>query len=323
MEHTNDTRRAVIEPLPSNIPSIQPGGGVCYEIELAWGNVRRWYLKTFRRAYVERMARLRHGDPTGCPHEVLDPRDLKFFRNQCTASWPADADPFQWRERLPFARWGLAELQLMGYPLLLATIISAATFGRTYVPFWPIALVTGVILFLIVWFFRDPTRVVPTEPGLVVSPADGKVVEITRLEYDGYLDGPAVRIGIFLSIFNVHINRAPLAGRVTSLKYFPGLFLNALNPESATANEAMWIGFEEERAPFRRFAVRQIAGLFARRIVCDVRPGESLARGHKFGMIKLGSRTELILPATEDLVIVAEIGQKVCAGADVLARFRS
>jgi phosphatidylserine decarboxylase len=269
------------------------------------------------------MARLRQGDATGAPHEVLDPRDLKFCRNLCTAHWPADADPFQWRERLPFARWGLAELQLMGYPLLLATILFGATYWKSYyIPLWPIALVTGVIFGLVVWFFRDPHRDVPTEPGLLVSPADGKVVEITRLEYDGYVDGPAVRIGIFLSIFNVHINRAPSESRVIALRYAPGLFLNALNPQSAIENEAMWIGLEEERPPHRRVVVRQVAGLFARRIVCDLRPGETVPRGHKIGMIKLGSRTEMIVPATEDLEIVTQVGQTVRGGADVLVRYR-
>ncbi len=323
MKTSTPTGRAELEPLPDSIRSVQPGGGVCYQIELAWGHVRRWYLRTFRRAYVERMAKLRHGDPTGCPHEVLDPRDLKYFRNQCTASWPLADDPFQWRERLPFARWGLAELQLMGYPLAIATLIAASTHGRTYVPFSWIAPITGVILGLIVWFFRDPERVIPPEKGLIVSPADGKVVEISRLEYDGYIGGPAVRIGIFLSIFNVHVNRVPVAARVMALRYFPGQFISALRPESAVENEAMWIGLEEERAPYRRFAVRQIAGQFARRIVCDLRPGESVARGHKFGMIKLGSRTELILPATEDLEIVAQMGQTVRSGADVLAKYRT
>jgi len=323
MNHTNSSQRAELEPLPVNIPSVQPGGGVCYQIELAWGRVRRWYLKTFRKAYVVRMAKLRHGDPTGCPHEVLDPRDLKYFRNQCTASWPVSDDPFQWRERVPFARWGLCELQLMAYPLALVTIIAASTFRRTYVPFYLIAPVTCVICGLIVWFFRDPERAIPQEPSLFVSPADGKVVDITRLEYDGYIDGPTVRIGLFLSIFNVHVNRAPAAARVTALRYFPGQFISALNPASAVENEAMWIGMEEEKPPYRRFAVRQIAGQFARRIVCELRPGESVTRGHKFGMIKLGSRTELYLPATEGLEIIAQLGQKVCAGADVLAKYQT
>lgn len=324
MEPKHPPRRLDVEPLAANISSVQPGGGVCYSLELAWGNYRRWYLRMFRKSYVERMARLRHGDTAGAPHEVLDPRDLKFCRNQCTASWPAEADAFQWRERLPFARWGLAELQLMGYPLLIATLAFAATYFQDYyIPLWPIALVTGVIFGLVVWFFRDPHRKVPNESGLLVSPADGKVVEITKLEYDGYIDGPAVRIGIFLSIFNVHINRIPSDSRVIALRYFPGRFLNAMNPQSAIENEAMWIGLEEEKSPHRRIVVRQIAGLFARRIVCDLRPGETVARGHKLGMIKLGSRTELIIPAGDDLEIVAQIGQTVRGGADVLARYRS
>ena len=130
-----------------------------------------------------------------------------------------------------------------------------------------------------------------------------------------------MRIGIFLSIFNVHLNRAPLACRVIALRYSPGEFLNALRPESAVRNENMWIGLEEESPPHRRLAVRQISGAIARRIVCDLRPGESFARGQKFGMIKLGSRTELILPDCEGLSIEASVGRRVKAGSTVLAKF--
>ena len=127
------------------------------------------------------------------------------------------------------------------------------------------------------------------------------MVEITRLAHDEFIGGPAVRIGIFLSIFNVHLNRAPAESRVIALRYSPGEFLNALNPESAIRNENTWIGLEEESPPHRRMVVRQISGAIARRIVCDLRPGEVLARGQKFGMIKLGSRTELIIPDSDDL----------------------
>ncbi|NOY29705.1 MAG: hypothetical protein GXP28_05880 [Planctomycetes bacterium] len=109
-------------PLPENIRSVQPGGGNCYQIELLWGRCRRLVLKTFRPSYVRRMAELRRGDVAGAPHEILDPRDLKFCCNLCTAHWDAEDDPFRWREKIPFARWGLAELQLMGWPLLLATL---------------------------------------------------------------------------------------------------------------------------------------------------------------------------------------------------------
>ena len=130
---------------------------------------------------------------------------------------------------------------------------------------------------LIVYFFRDPPRQVPQEPGLLVAPADGKIVEITKLEHDEFVGGPAVRIAIFLSMFNVHINRSPCAARVIRLRYSPGRFISALNPACSLQNEYMWIGLEEETAPYRRFVVRQIAGQVARRIVCDLRPGEASA----------------------------------------------
>jgi phosphatidylserine decarboxylase len=108
---------------------------------------------------------------------------------------------------------------------------------------------------------------------------------------------------------------------VIALRYHPGRFLNALNPASAIQNENTWIGLEEETAPHRRMVVRQISGAIARRIVCAARPGEALARGQKFGMIKLGSRTELIIPDTEDLIIESKIGQKIIAGTSVMAKY--
>jgi phosphatidylserine decarboxylase len=301
--------RAEPQPLPENFVSAQPGGGMCYRIELAWGRWRRWWLKHFWPGYVRR------GEPTGAPHEILDPRDLKYCRNRCPCDWAPADDPFRWRDRLPLARWGLAELQLMGWPLLAVTI-ALAKFC------WYLAPVSGVLLCLLVYFFRDPLRRVPSGAGLVVSPADGKVVEITRLAYDEFIGGPAVRVGIFLSIFNVHLNRAPAESRVIALRYSPGKFLNALNPESAKQNENTWIGLEEDAPPHRRMIVRQISGAIARRIVCSLRPGEQLARGQKFGMIKFGSRTELILTDSADLKIEVNVGQRVQAGATVMAGYQ-
>ena len=111
----------------------------------------------------------------------------------------------------------------------------------------------------------------------------------------------------------------PPASRASALRYSPGEFLNALNPESAIRNESTWIGLEEEAPPHRRLIVQQISGAIARRIVCDLRPGEVLGRGQKFGMIKLGSRTELIIPDTDDLKIDVEIGQKILAGTTIVA----
>jgi phosphatidylserine decarboxylase len=308
------SQQSVPEPIPENIRSVQPGGGVCYRIELAWGVWRRSYLKRFRPAYVRRMAELRRGDATGAPHEILDPRDLKFCRNLCSASWDPTDDPFAWRNSIPFARWGLAELQLMGWPLVIVTALAAWYF-------WYAALPLGVLAALVIWFFRDPPRRIPQGEGLMVSPADGKISEITRLDRDEFIGGPAVRIGIFLSIFNVHLNRAPAAARVIGLRYSPGKFLNAMKPESARENESMWIGLEGPSPPYRRMVVRQIAGAYARRIVCALRPGDSLGRGDKTGMIKLGSRTELILSDEPGLHIEVKVGDRVKAGTSVLARY--
>jgi phosphatidylserine decarboxylase len=219
-------------------------------------------------------------------------------------------------ERIPIAPWGWKELNLFGWPLVAA--IAALLWLGT--PWHWAAIVPAVLLVWLVSFFRDPPRRIPAEPAAVVAPADGKVVDVTLLDKDSFIGGPAVRIGIFLSIFNVHINRAPLAGRVLDTLYRPGEFLNALRPESAQRNESMWIGFERTEGAPRRFAVRQISGMLARRIVCTLRPGSTITRGAKFGMIKLGSRTELILPA-EGVEIIARVGDNVRAGSDIVARW--
>lgn len=306
--------RLPVQPLPANIRSTQPGGGVGFELELAWGRLRRAWLKRLRPGFVRRMAELRRGSLEGCPSEVLDPRDLKYFRNQCDAHWAAADDPFGWRASLPFARWGLVELQMFVWPLALAAA------GLTFWQPWAAVVPAGLIAFVL-WFFRDPPRVIPQAKGLLVSPADGVLAEVTRLAHDPFIDGPAVRIGIFLSVFNVHINRVPDDARVVELRYARGEFLNALKPESAERNENLWIGLQGAASPYRRMVVRQIAGAIARRIVCDLRPGEMVVRGDKFGMIKFGSRTELIVPDEPGLEILVKVGDKLQGGATVLGRY--
>jgi phosphatidylserine decarboxylase len=301
------------EPLPDNIRCTQPGGGFCYSVELAWGRVRRWYLRAFRRGYVKRMATLRVGQLTGSPHEVIDPRDLKFIRNQTQSHWRLEDDPFHWREKIPLARWGLAEVQIMGWPLLVVTIALAFTW-------WYAAPIFGALFLLVVSFFRDPPRRIPQEPGLLVSPADGKVVEIAQLEHDEFVGGPAVRIAIFLTLFNVHVNRTPCRSRIIRLRYSPGKFFHADHPKASTQNESMTIGLEQDEAPFRRMVCRQVSGMVARRIVCDLRPGEVLDRGAKFGMIKFGSRTELIVPA-EGFEPICRVGQWIKAGRDIVGKY--
>ncbi len=226
------------------------------------------------------------------------------------------SDPPAWYARLPLARWGWRELNLFGWPLVVMTVV----FLLLDDPWCWLAVLPVALLVQLFYFFRDPKREVPEGPNLIVAPADGTVTDVTPLPQYDFLDGPAVRIGIFLSVFNVHINRAPFGGRVVETHYRPGEFLNALRPDSAERNEFMWIGLERTDEPRLRFAVRQISGMLARRVVCELGPGSTVPRGEKFGMIKLGSRTELILPANAVQVHVRP-GDKVRAGSDVVARW--
>ncbi len=304
--------RRPIEPMDPQVRTIQPGSGTVMQMELGWGRLRRWYLRTLRPGYVARMKALRQGVQGGCPFDPIDPRDVKYYRNQGTYYWRPEDDPFTWRDRLPFVRAGLAELLLIGGFFLLL----AAALGAIYLP---LALPPLVVFVLVVWFFRNPNRRIPSAPGVVVAPADGKVVAIDEIDDPDI--GPAVEIGIFLSIFNVHVNRASISGRVLGIRYKPGKFLNALRPESAKENEHLELRVEQLEAPQRLIKIRQITGAIARRIVCWVAPGDKLDRGEIFGMIKLGSRTELVLPRTHDLRIETRIGDVVKAGSSIMARY--
>ncbi len=323
-EHPADTALR-LEPMDPQITSIQPGSGVIVRLELAWGHVRRWWLKTFRPEYVARMHACRRGEHNACPHEVLDPRDVKYFRNQDGYWWNAADDPFTWRDRLGFARAGLCELLVFsalffGGAAKLALLLFIQQVGNAWaVMGWLLVAALVVIGGLIVWFFRNPSRRIPAEVGVIVSPADGKVVTVQHIPHDDFIGGPAVLIGIFLSIFNVHINRAPCATRVIGLTYRKGKFLNALKPESARENEQLEIRLQSTRQPALKFRVRQISGAIARRIVCWLKPGDVLSAGEQFGMIKLGSRTELILPDVKGLELRVSVGDKVQAGSSVLA----
>lgn len=175
-------------------------------------------------------------------------------------------------------------------------------------------------LLLTLYFFRDPHRVVPEGDANVVSPADGTIVEVAELAATDGFDRPVIKIGIFLSVLDVHVNRAPCAGRVARVDYRPGRFLNAMAPESSGENEANSVLMET--AAHGRVRVRQIAGKIARRIVCAVAAGDELSRGQKIGMIKFGSRTELYLEKERVDEVSVKVGDKVKGAATVMARFR-
>jgi phosphatidylserine decarboxylase len=162
------------------------------------------------------------------------------------------------------------------------------------------------------WFFRDPERTIPSDPGLIVSPADGKVTEINATQLNGK---PCTRISIFLNVFDVHVNRSPISGTIKEVVYQRGRFGNAMGASSAEANEQNIVTLEGEGMTL---VFKQIAGLLARRIVFTKKAGDQLSRGERVGMIKFGSRTDVIFPAPAELKI--KIGDRVKGGASILAQ---
>ncbi|HKB41385.1 MAG TPA: phosphatidylserine decarboxylase [Gemmataceae bacterium] len=313
---TSSLRSVRLEPrpLPPNVNGAQPGGGWALRLELVWGWLRRWRLRALRPGYVARMRSLRRGECAACPHDVIDPRDLKFHENVCDHWFAAGDDPFAWRGRLPVARWGWAELLLCGGGAAALTLVMLFAFP------WAAPLPALAAIFVAA-FFRDPPRTIPAEPGAVVSPADGTVTDVTRLGWLDEFQGPAVRVGIYLTIFNVHVNRCPETARAVAVCYRPGRFLNARHPAAGDVNEQFSTLLECEAAPHRLLLVKQIAGAFASRVVNVVRPGRVLNRGDKLGMIKFGSRTELYLEDVAELQVLVRPGDKVRGGSSVVARY--
>jgi phosphatidylserine decarboxylase len=214
---------------------------------------------------------------------------------------------------VPLTRHGWREM-LIG-SLVLA--ITSAGLGHF---FWPLALIVIPVFLWLFAFFRDPNRTVPVEQHAMVSPADGKISDITEIEHDELIGGPAVRVGIFLSVFNVHINRCPCDSRVVSVTYKRGKFINAMKHNDASSqNESNTIVLAEPKGDQPIAVVKQIVGLIARRIICTAVKGDVLERGQRIGMIKFGSRTELTIAKRLNPVIKVQLGQVVRGAADIIA----
>jgi phosphatidylserine decarboxylase len=286
-------------------------------LELAWGRLRRAWLRRFRPGYVRRMAALRQGHCPDCPHDVLDPRDLKFYRNVCGYWFRPEDDPFRWRGRLGLARPGLGEVVLFsGLLLVLGTLLAVAA-ALVHWAFWlPLALVAGLWVFVLS-FFRDPERAVPADPLAFVSPADGTVTHVEEVDDADFPGGRVLRVSIFLSVFNVHVNRVPRTGRVLALRYLPGCFADARREDCHSGNEQFWIDLEDA-ATGQRIRLKQIAGAVARRIVCWLKAGEQVRAGERLGMIKFGSRTDLLIPAAQAVDVRVKVGDAVRGGSTVL-----
>jgi len=198
---------------------------------------------------------------------------------------------------------------LDGIPAIYGSILATGFFILVHpLPVFVMSCITG----LIVWFYRDPDRDIPSEPGLFVSPADGKVVEVEQTSHE--LIGKSQKIGIFMNVFSVHVNRVPCDGIIEYMNYVPGKKIAAFSPKASEINERFYVGL---RTPHGPVLLVQIAGLLARRIVCRRRVGDVLERGERYGMIKLGSKVDVYLP--EDVAVRVKIGDKVYAGESVIA----
>lgn len=190
--------------------------------------------------------------------------------------------------------------------LAVAGLLVLATGG------WAWGILPVLLAAFFLWFFRDPQRTIPDGPGLIVSPGDGVVTETVTIATP---EGPRQRISIFLSVFNVHVNRAPISGVLSRVRYQKGQYLNAMNPASADRNEqniATVRGDDGVEVTFK-----QIAGLLARRIVFNLHQGDRVERGQRVGLIKFGSRVDVLIPA--EAVLRVKVGDKVNGGATVLA----
>lgn len=305
-------------PDPVTPDRTQPGGdGFFVRCELAWSRLRRWYLRRFRPGYVAAILAKRQGSCPKYADAVIDSRDLKFIRPGCGFWFRPEDDAFVGREATGFARWGYAEL--VGFSLLL--LAAGAAFAALAVTihwlFWLPVAMCCVFLAEVVWFFRDPPRRIPTDADALISPADGTITHVETVTDEPDFPGPALRVSIFLSVFNVHVNRVPRPGRVTAVRYFHGAYLDARHADCAKRNEQLWLDFAEAGTgtPLR---VKQIAGAIARRIVCKLKAGDEVASGDRYGMIKFGSRTDVILPVARVREVMVQVGDKVKGGATVL-----
>jgi phosphatidylserine decarboxylase len=216
--------------------------------------------------------------------------------------------------RIPLAREGTREM-------LIALALATSWAVLSWAVGLPVLAVLGAaLLFAVLMFFRDPNRKIPKGEGLILSAADGRVTHVEQVEKHPLVGGPAVRISVFLSVASVHVNRSPVAGRVVDTKIREGLYLDARDPECADKNACNTMTLSPDE-PFKGpVIVRQLTGKIARRIVCNVKVGDRLAVGEKFGMIKFGSRTDVIVPAQPGLVVVAKVGERVYGGTSVLMK---
>ena len=218
-------------------------------------------------------------------------------------------DEFSWSDPPGHTAFPVASA---GYSYIFASVFATAVFALLELT--ALALMGLCVTFFICYFFRDPDRVIPKKNGVVVSPADGKVVWTGLMDDSPFYEGRCVKISIFMSVFNVHVNRIPHEGRIKKVNYYPGKFLSANLDKASKDNEQNAVFLETEEG--KSICVVQIAGLIARRIICKIQEDEKVVRGQRFGLICFGSRLDIYLPP--DTTLSVSLGDKVSAGTTVL-----
>jgi phosphatidylserine decarboxylase len=223
---------------------------------------------------------------------------------------------------IPITKYGMP--QVLVYPLITFAVWAVVFYLRGRIPSpvaWTLLILIAIVLIWELSFFRDPPRTVPQGEDFLISPADGKITVAEIVDDERFEGGKAFRISIFLSVFNVHVNRMPAKCRVEDITYKPGKFINALDAECAKVNEANEIMLSLTDRPGCKLLLRQVSGAIARRIVCKAQIGEQFECGQKFGMIKFGSCTEIYMSQTQGFKCLVKPGDKVKAGLDKLIEF--
>ncbi len=321
-------------------PQVSLGGRVWRWCLRLVGQARRQYLSRLRPHYVERMRDERRGACrccAACCHLTfhcpflrgdrcthyekrtrtcrdfpIDARDLRLTQVPC-GFWFETEPARERRIRVPLTPYGAKEITV--------TLLVAVIGGGVAWFYWPgITVLLLVVLVGVLYFYRDPERTVPQQAGVVVAPADGRVTELVEVDESEFLHERCIKIGIFMSPLSVHVNRAPAGGTVERVVGRPGRFLSALSPKATDENERVSMVLGSVEGTTHRLLVRQIAGVLARRIVCDAWQGKPLLRGQRFGMIKAGSRTEIFVPVGSGFRVEAQLDQKVHGGETVLGR---
>jgi phosphatidylserine decarboxylase len=295
---------------PAQVRSVQVGGGPLAMLALFAGRVRRALLRRFCKHYVAALRAARTGSCPDCAHDVLDGRDLMWVQNVCGYELPARLRVDAFRDRFGLVRLGRSEL------LACAALGGALAVFAGMLSCWlvPVPLLLPAFA---VWFFRDPERITPAAPDLVLAPADGVLDVLQHEARCPFFAGPALRIGIYLSLFDVHVNRVPVSGHAQHFEYRRGARVATRHRDRTDGNEQLvtWL----RSAAGLPIVVRQIAGPAARRICNVLGAGQAVVAGQRFGLIKFGSRTELWMPDTPGLQLSVRLGQRMRGGNTVVA----